>query len=142
MENNLSHDLHDVTDRLLREDDDYRAPRGSGSRLVRIVLGLFSVHTEVAKQELSREQGRLLSGLLSLFIGLSCLSMLILLLQGVGIWFCLARGLSLGLALLIMAGVDLLLGGLFLLLARRALSRPLLPETRALVRRTITAILP
>jgi hypothetical protein len=109
---------------------------------VRIVLGLFSVHTEVAKQELSREQGRLLSGLLSLFIGLSCLSMLILLLQGVGIWFCLARGLSLGLALLIMAGVDLLLGGLFLLLARRALSRPLLPETRALVRRTITAILP
>ncbi len=142
MENNLSSDRPDAADYYPPEEEQYRAPRGSGSRLVRIVLGLFSVHAEVAKQELSREQGRLFSGLLFLFIGLTCLSMLILLLQGFGIWFLLGRGLSLGWALLSMAGVDLLLGGLFVLLARRALDRPLLPETRALARRTLTAILP
>lgn len=142
MENNLSSDLHGSTESFVQEEEEFRAPRSTGSRLVRIALGLFSVHAEVAKQELSREQGRLLSGLLFLFIGLLCLSMLILLLQGFGIWFLLGRGMSLGLSLLSMAGFDLLGGGLFLLLARRALDKPVLPETRTLIRRTISAILP
>ena len=67
--------------------------------------------------------------------------MLILLLQGVGIWFCLALGVCRSVwRFAHHGGCGSAARGLFLLLARRALSRPLLPETRALVRRTITAI--
>jgi len=110
--------------------------------MIRLVSGLFSVHAEVARQELGREQGRLFAGLLLLFLGLVCLSMLILLLQGFGIWILMQRGLGLGSALLVMSGIDGLIGIVAIQLARRALGKPLLPETRALVRRTISAVLP
>jgi hypothetical protein len=78
--------------------------------MIRLVSGLFSVHAEVARQELGREQGRLFAGLLLLFLGLVCLSMLILLLQGFGIWILMQRGLGLGWALLVMSGIDALIG--------------------------------
>lgn len=109
--------------------------------MLRLVGGLFAVHAEVAKQELNRDQGRLLGGIILLVIGLSFLSMLILLLQGFGVWLLTQRGLALGWSLLIVAGVDALLGMVAIALARRSLSQPLLPETRALVKRTISTVI-
>lgn len=145
MENNVSEPLRGPNLDELRDDVGYGSapPAGnSGSRMIRLVSGLFSVHAEVARQELGREQGRLFAGLLLLFLGLVCLSMLILLLQGFGIWILMQRGLGLGWALLVMSGIDALFGIVAIQLGRRALGKPLLPETRALVRRTISTVLP
>ncbi len=145
MENSVSQSAQGPHLDELRDDVGYGSvpPAGnSGSRMIRLVSGLFSVHAEVARQELGREQGRLFAGLLLLFLGLVCLSMLILLLQGFGIWILMQRGLGLGSALLVMSGIDGLIGIVAIQLARRALGKPLLPETRALVRRTISAVLP
>ncbi len=83
--------------------------------------------------------GNWLVGLL--FVGLTCLAMLILLLQGFGVWLLLQRGLALGWALLTMGGIDALVGVVAILLGRRALARPLLPETRALIRRTLATVI-
>ena len=116
------------------------SPSGS-SRVMRLLSGLFSVHAEVARQELGREQSRLFGGVILLFVGLTCLAMLILLLQGFGVWLLLQRGLALGWALLAMGGIDALVGMIAILLGRRALARPLLPETRALIRRTISTVI-
>lgn len=116
------------------------SPSGS-SRVMRLLSGLFSVHAEVARQELSREQSRIVSGVILLFVGLTCLAMLILLLQGFGVWLLLQRGLALGWALLTMGGIDALVGVVAILLGRRALARPLLPETRALIRRTLATVI-
>ena len=145
MENSVSQSAQGPHLDELRDDVGYGSvpPAGnSGSRMIRLVSGLFSVHAEVARQELGREQGRRFAGLLLLILGLVCLSMLILLLQGFGIWILMQRGLGLGSALLVMSGIDGLIGIVAIQLARRALGKPLLPETRALVRRTISAVLP
>lgn len=79
--------------------------------MFRLLGGLFSVHAEIAKQELGRDRSRILGGIILLVVGLSCISMVILLLQGVLVWLFMRLGIALGFALLIVAGIGLLFGG-------------------------------
>ena len=109
--------------------------------MFRLLGGLFSVHAEIAKQELGRDRSRILGGIILLVVGLSCISMVILLLQGVLVWLFMRLGIALGFALLIVAGIDLLFAGIAIALSQRALARPVMPETRALLRRTIDSVI-
>ncbi len=120
---------------------DHDGPGISG-RIFRVLGGLLSVHADIAKQELSRDQSRILRGVILLVVGLSFVSMVVLLLQGVLVWLFMQRGLLLGWALLCVAGIDLLMAAASIWLARRALAQPVLPETRSLLRRTISSLLP
>lgn len=125
-------------------DADGTAPKDRvwSSRLFRLLQHLFSVHAELAKQELARDQSRLVGGLVFLTVGLTSIAMVVLLLQGVAVWLLVQRGLAVGLSLLFVSAGDLLLALICVLLARRAFQRPLLPQTRALIRRTISSVLP
>ncbi len=111
-------------------------------RIFRVLGGLLSVHADIAKQELGRDQSRILRGVILLVVGLSFVSMVVLLLQGVLVWLFMQRGLLLGWALLCVAGIDLLMAAGSIALSRRAFAKPVLPETRALLRRTISSLLP
>jgi len=125
------------------EPDDRRRARSgptTGSRMLRLLGSLFAVHAEVAKQELSTDQNRVIKGLVLLTVGLASIAMVVLLLQGVFVWLLVQRGLALGFALLAVAGGDLLVALVTILWARRCFQTPLLPKTRALVRRTIAAV--
>lgn len=124
------------------DDDaaDERDPRRPASRIGRVAVSLLQVHAQIARQELARDQGRLLRGVIFVLIGSLLLATVIVLLQVIGVTILQARGLSLWAAVLAMATVDAGLGGLLLLLGARALQRPVMPETRSLLRRTLGAL--
>ncbi len=119
---------------------DEREPRLPASRIGRVAMSLLQVHAQIARQELARDQGRLLRGVIFVLIGSLLLATVIVLLQVIGVTILQARGLSLWAAVLAMAAVDAGLGGLLLLLGARALQRPVMPETRSLLRRTLGAL--
>lgn len=110
-------------------------------RLTSVLFGLLRVHVEIAQREAARDQQRLVSGIVSLivagFVGLLSL----LLLEGLALCGLLLR-LRLPWALASLLGANLLVAGLLLLRARRALASPVMPETRALLRRTLGSLLP
>lgn len=110
-------------------------------RLISVLLGLLRVHLEIARREATRDQQRLVRGvvymIVAAFVGL--LSLLIV--EGLALAGLLLR-LRLSWALATLLGANLVLAGLLLLLARRALAAPVMPETRALLRRTMGSLLP
>jgi uncharacterized membrane protein YqjE len=115
-------------------------PRRPASRIGRVAVSLLQVHAQIARQELARDQGRLLRGVIFVLIGSLLLATVIVLLQVIGVTLLTARGLSLWAAVLVMAAGDAGLGGLLLLLGARALQQPVMPETRSLLRRTLGAL--
>jgi len=115
-------------------------PHRPASRIGRVAVSLLQVHAQIARQELARDQGRLLRGVIFVLIGSLLLATVIVLLQVIGVTLLTAAGLSLWAAVLAMAAVDAGLGGLLLLLGARALQRPVMPETRSLLRRTLGAL--
>jgi len=121
-------------------DDDDPDPHRPASRIGRVAVSLLQVHAQIARQELARDQGRLLRGVIFVLIGSLLLATVIVLLQVIGVTLLTAAGLSLWAAVLAMAAVDAVLGGLLLLLGARALQRPVMPETRSLLRRTLGAL--
>jgi hypothetical protein len=123
--------------------EESREPAGGdlSRRLMSLLLGLLRVHVEIARREATRDQQRLVRGVVYLvvsgFVGLLSL----LLLEGLALCGLLMR-LRLPWALASLLGANLALSGLLLLLARRAFTPPVLPETRALLRRTLGSLLP
>jgi hypothetical protein len=119
--------------------DDAERPAGSMTRrLFRVFGALFEVHLVTARAEVRRDQARVLLGVIMLLVGATLLGAAALLLQVVGVWALLQRGHSLALSALIVGSVDLALAATFLLLGARALRRPILASTRALLKRTIS----
>ncbi len=108
---------------------------------MRVAVSLLQVHTEIAKRELSVDQGRLVRGAIFLLIGALLAATVLVLLQVIGVTLLQAHGLRLWAAVLMMAGVDAALAVLLLLLGARALRQPVMPETRSLLRRTLGAII-
>jgi hypothetical protein len=106
----------------------------------RLAMSLLSIHAQLAKQELSRDQSRLVRGLVLLIIGALLLATVIVLLQVLGITLLQRVGLSWPVAVLVTAGVDLLLGAVLVLAGVGALKQPVLPETREKLKRTLSAL--
>lgn len=116
------------------------AGAGVASRMGRLAMSLLSIHAQLAKQELSRDQSRLVRGLVLLIIGALLLATVIVLLQVLGITVLQRVGLSWPVAVLVTAGVDLLLGAVLVLAGVGALKQPVLPETREKLKRTLSAL--
>jgi uncharacterized membrane protein YqjE len=108
--------------------------------LARVMQGMVTVHLEFAQREaradLSRVIGAVLLALVAGALGFFALGLghvaAVLLLQARSSYDLLT---STGLV----AGVDLALAALLALVARARLSRPMLPDTRAMVKRTLGA---
>lgn len=110
--------------------------------LVRAVGAMLGLHIQYAQREVRGDLGRLLTGVVLLVVGLLLL-FVALLLGHAGLILYLARavrGLGPMRAALIVAGGDLVLALLVLLAGRARLNKPILQQTRALVRRAVSSI--
>lgn len=119
----------------------YSSGSGSAGRLFGIARGLLQIHVDIAKREAAADQARLARGLVLLTLALFLLLLVLFVGQALGAWLLHAAGLSWTWALAGVAGGDLILSLLLFVLGRRALRAPVLPETRALLRRTAAALL-
>lgn len=123
------------------EQDERAAPRKRSGRLIGVASSLLRVHYEIAEREAAADRSRIVRGIV--FFALSFFLLLLTLLVGQALLVCWlrARGLSDLAALGITAGADALLGLFCLLIGRAAMKAPVLPQTRAMVRRTMSALL-
>ena len=102
---------------------------------------LLRVHLQIARQEFARDEGRIITGVVLMMIGALLVAAVIVLLQVLGIAILQAHGLGFAWAVLAVVILDSGLGALLLFLGKRALRQPLMAETRALVRRTLRALM-
>lgn len=112
-----------------------------GRRLFGVLTGLLQIHVEIAQQEARRDQQRLVRAVVCFVIAGFLGLIVLLLLQGLALAGLHRLGLSWTLALAALCGGDLLLSLVLALVGRSALRDPVLPQTRALLRRTLTALM-
>jgi len=110
-------------------------------RLIRVATVLVDVHLDIAMREAAWEKKRLTSGTILLAIGGGLLAVFGLLFHAIAILFLQSLTRSWIQAMLIVAGMDFLLGSLFLLAATRKLRGPYMPQTQARVARTTATLL-
>lgn len=109
-------------------------------RLIRVATVLVDVHLDIAMREAAWEKKRLTSGAILLAVGGGLMAVFGLLFHAIAIVSLHSLTGSWIQAMLIVAGLDFLLGSLFLLAATRKLQGPYMPQTQSRVART-TAIL-
>ena len=130
-----------MTDRPGQDRDERSGDRGLASRVLKALSILFGVHLEFAQREAKDDLGRIAAGLMLLVAG----ALFVLFALGLGelaavLWVHRARGLPYSSALLVVAATDAALALLCLLVARARLRKPILRETRGLVKRTVGAL--
>lgn len=113
----------------------------ASSRLLGVATSLLRIHFDIAEAEATAEKGRLLRGLVCLLLAGFFLLLGLLFGQALGLFLLRAAGLSWPGAICAAGGADLTIGLVFALAGRRALRSPALPQTRALLRRTLSALL-
>jgi hypothetical protein len=111
------------------------------SRVLRAFGILFGVHLQFAQREAKSDLGRILSG----FVCVAVAVLLLLCAAGLGhgaavVWVHDTKHLPWGSSIGVVAGGDALLAVFLLLIGRARLRRPILKETRGLVRRTVSAL--
>jgi hypothetical protein len=110
-------------------------------RAARVGRTLVAMHVEVAAREAARDRSRILGGVVFLVAGAVLFALLAVMLHVAGTFFLHERyGRSWTECALVVAGADLVVGLLLLLVGRGRLRGPLMPETRGMVRRTVDAL--
>jgi glycerol dehydrogenase-like iron-containing ADH family enzyme len=120
-------------------------PTGSAglvSGLARALAVLLGLHLQHAQQEASNDAGRLVAGVWLLAAG-TVFALLGIAVGELGAAWAIHHHLGLDWlrTLLLLAGADLLLGLLLVLWARAKLRKPLLQQTRELLRRTVAGLI-
>lgn len=119
-------------------------PRGLGAaaRISALAASVMDLHVRIALQEVDREKRRLISG--GLFLAIGGTSMLLALLMAevaLVLWIQATWSLTLQLALLALAAVNLVLAGISLRLGGQVLKGPFLPQTLEGISRTFRAVM-
>ena len=119
-------------------------PRGLGAaaRISALAASVMDLHVRIALQEVDREKRRLISG--GLFLAIGGTSMLLALLMAevaLLLWIQVTWSLTLQLALLVLAAVNLVLAGISLRLGGQVLKGPFLPQTLEGISRTFRAVM-
>ncbi len=119
-------------------------PRGLGAaaRISALAASVMDLHVRIALQEVDREKRRLISG--GLFLAIGGTSMLLALLMAEVALVLLIQAtwnLTLQLALLVLAAVNLVLAGISLRLGGQVLKGPFLPQTLEGINRTLRAVM-
>lgn len=111
------------------------------ARLLALFRVLFDTHMVIARAEAERDFGRVAMGLALVGAALLLAGTTWLLVQIAALFFLYDRGLDWPVATLALAGANTGLAVICGLVARSALRRPLLPETRALLQRSMGTLL-
>ena len=129
-----------MTDTREAEHD---SPGSSGlaAGLLRSMGVLLQAHLQYAQREASNDVGRLIGAIALLFGGGMLVGLGVVLAELAAVFAVahLLKGDRIG-ALLLVAAANLLLAVVLMLWARAKLRRPLLKETRVLLRRTVTSL--
>jgi uncharacterized membrane protein YqjE len=117
-------------------------PLQAASRVTGLVSSVMDLHVRIALQEADREKRRLIGGALLLVGGLVTLLLSLIAAElALLLWFRLDLGWPWIQASLVLAGVNLLLTGLFLRVGGQMSRGPYLPETMAGLTKTTKALL-
>ena len=119
-------------------------PRGLGAaaRISALAASVMDLHVRIALQEVDREKRRLISG--GLFLAIGGTSMLLALLMAevaLVLWIQARWDLTLQIALLVLAAINLVLAGISLRLGGQVLKGPFLPQTLEGISRTLRAVM-
>jgi uncharacterized membrane protein YqjE len=110
-------------------------------RFWRVMAMLADMHMDIARQEASREQQRLVVGMAAIAIGAILVALGSVLLQAAGVLLIhFVFDLSWLASALTVAGLDLLFGAVCLVIGTRKLRGPYMRETRSRLARTTTAL--
>lgn len=111
------------------------------ARIWKALSVLFDVHLEIAQREAKNDLSRMLSGLVLLVMAAVLFAFAIGMLHfGAVIWVHEARALSWMHAVLAVAAGDAIVALLFFVVGRARMRKPILKETRGLVRKTVSAL--
>jgi hypothetical protein len=117
-------------------------PLQAASRVTGLVSSVMDLHVRIALQEADREKRRLIGGVVLLAGGLITLLLALIAAEvALLLWLHLERGWVWTHAALLLAGLNLLLTGLFLRVGGRMTRGPYLPETMAGITKTTRALL-
>ena len=117
-------------------------PLQAASRVTGLVSSVMDLHVRIALQEADREKRRLIGGAVLLVGGLVTLLLSLIAAElALLLWFRLDLGWPWIQATLVLAGVNLLLTGLFLRVGGQMSRGPYLPETMAGLTKTTKALL-
>ena len=117
-------------------------PLQAASRVTGLVSSVMDLHVRIALQEADREKRRLIGGAVLLVGGLVTLLLSLIAAElALLLWFRLDLGWPWIQASLVLAGVNLLLTGLFLRVGGQMSRGPYLPETLAGLTKTTKALL-
>lgn len=117
-------------------------PLQAASRVTGLVSSVMDLHVRIALQEADREKRRLIGGAVLLVGGLVTLLLSLIAAElALLLWFRLDLGWPWIQASLVLAGVNLLLTGLFLRVGGQMSRGPYLPETMAGLTKTTKALL-
>jgi hypothetical protein len=114
---------------------------GYTNRLIRVATVLVDMHMDIAMREAAWEKRRLTSGFILLAIGGALMTFFGLLCQAIAIVSLQSLTRSWVQAMLIVTGVDFLIGSIFLLAAIRKLRGPYMVQTQARVARTASTLM-
>ena len=108
--------------------------------LVKVTMGLMGVHLEVAQAEVKRDATRLVTGVVLIVASVIFFGCMMLAANAAAI-VALSEQTNLALwgAILVVGGVDLLLGVVLVLVGKGKLKGPVLTETRTLVKNTVNS---
>ncbi|MCC6521924.1 MAG: phage holin family protein [Polyangiaceae bacterium] len=114
---------------------------GLGAGLVRALGTMLGLHLQYAQREAVNDLGRILGGALLILVGV-VLALVAVLFGHLALSDYLATALPCTpmQAFLLVAAGDLVLGLPLILVGRARVKKPILAETRALVRRTVTSL--
>lgn len=116
-------------------------PLQAASRVTGLVTSVMDLHVRIALQEADREKRRLISGAVLLMGGLATLLLALIAAElALVLWLHLGLGWGWIQAVLALAGLNLLLTGLFLRLGGQMTKGPYLPETMAGITKTTRAL--
>lgn len=116
-------------------------PLQAASRITGLVTSVMDLHVRIALQEADREKRRLIGGAVLLMGGLATLLLALITAElALVLWFHLALGWGWIQAVLVQAGINLLLTGLLLRVGGWMTKGPYLPETMAGLTKTTRAL--
>jgi uncharacterized membrane protein YqjE len=116
-------------------------PLQAASRVTGLVTSVMDLHVRIALQEADREKRRLISGAVLLMGGLATLLLALIAAElALVLWLHLGLGWGWIQAVLVLAGLNLLLTGLFLRVGGQMTKGPYLPETMAGITKTTRAL--
>ncbi|NDG74819.1 MAG: phage holin family protein [Synechococcaceae bacterium WB8_1B_136] len=116
-------------------------PLQAASRVTGLVSSVMDLHVRIALQEADREKRRLIGGAVLLVGGLATLLLALITAElALVLWFHLALGWGWIQAVLVQAGINLLLTGLLLRVGGLMTKGPYLPETMAGLTKTTRAL--